>query len=130
MNNNELINKWLSSFGEGADEDVIKEYVTAPYNHLWHLFTWGEVPCLEGDEAREAFDKLQYTEAIRFCNGKFCNIDNISVVGKVSAKELDEDETADVYIVATDFSWTYVRTHERDKWSGCGPFFCAIESDT
>lgn len=21
-------------------------------------------------------------------------------------------------------------THERDKWSECGPFFCAIESDT
>ena len=47
----------------------------------------------------------------------------------LSAKALDEDLTRDVYIVATDFSWTYVRTHERDKWSGCGPFFCAIESD-
>ena len=130
MNNNELINKWLSAFGEGADKNVIEKHVTAPCNHLWHLFTWGEVPCLEGDESREAFDALQYDEAIRFCGGKSCNIDNVSVVGKVSAKELDEDETADVYIVATDFSWTYVRTHERDKYYGCGPFFCVRKFDS
>lgn len=129
MNNNELINKWLSAFGEGADKDIIEKHVTAPCNFLWHLFTWANIPCLEGDDAREAFDALQYDKAIRFCDGYSCSINNVSVVGKVSAKELDEDETADVYIVAEDFSWTYVRTHERDKYYGCGPYFCSRESD-
>lgn len=35
----------------------------APYNHLWHIFTWGHIPCLEGDAARRAFDALDKVAA-------------------------------------------------------------------
>ena len=45
-------------------------------------------------------------------------------IGKLSAKELDDSNEWDVYIVAKDFSWTYVRTHERDY---CGPYFCKLK---
>lgn len=121
MNNNQLIEKWLSVFGKGVEKKMIEDHVIAQCNHLWHLFTWGNVECLEGDEARKAFDEIEYTEAIRFYDGYSNHIEKVSDVGKLSAKQLDKDRGSDVYIVAKDFSWTYVRTHERD-W--CGPYFC------
>jgi len=120
MDNRELIEKWLSAFGQGVDEKLINDHVTSYGNYLWHLFTWGNVSCLSEDEARNAFDALQYTEAIRFYNGYSNHIDNVSVIEKLSANSVDEDKSSDVYIVAKDFSWTYVRTHE----CNFGPYLC------
>ena len=121
MENRELIEKWLTAFGEGVDKKLIEDHVTSYGNHLWHLFTWGNVPCLEGNEARNAFDDLQYTEAIRFYDGYSNNIEDVSNVGKLSSKDLDNDPGSDVYVVAKDFAWSYVRTHEK-FW--CGPYLC------
>ena len=114
------INKWLSIFGEFVDEKLINEHVTSDGNHLWHIFTWGEVTCLKGDEAKKAFDALEYTEAIKFYGGYSNKIMDISAVLKLSASDVDNDQASDVYIVATDYSWTYVRTHE----DGLGPYLC------
>lgn len=36
------------------------------------------------------------------------------MIGKITAKAVDQDRASDVYIVAKDFSWTYVRTHEEE----------------
>ena len=115
-----VIEKWLEAFGKDADPAVIKAHVTAESNYLWHLFTWGKVSCLAGDEAREAFDRLQYSEAIFFCDGYSNRISGLRKVEKMTAEEVDADPGRDVYLVAKDFSWTYVRTHERDL----GPYLC------
>lgn len=120
MSETELMNKWLSIFGAGVDKQIIEEHVTSYGNLLWHLFTWGNVNCLQGDEARKAFDELEYDEAIRFYDGYAGHIEKVCVVNKISAKKIDKDRASDVYIVAEDFSWTYVRTHE--EW--LGPYFC------
>ena len=120
MSETELMNKWLSVFGKGVEKEILKEHVTSYGNLLWHLFTWGEVTCLQGDEARKAFDELQYDTAIRFYDGYASHIEKLSVINKISAKKVDKDRESDVYIVAEDFSWTYVRTHE--EW--LGPYFC------
>ena len=120
MDSCELIERWLSVFGEGVDKKLIADRVTSNGNHLWHLFTWGEVPCLSGDEARKAFDALEYTNAIRFYNGYSNHIEKVSVVNKLSAKKVDRNKESDVYVVAEDFSWTYIRTHEFDL----GPYLC------
>ena len=120
MDNCELAEKWLSVFGEGVDKNLINDHVTSYGNHLWHLFTWGNVPCLSGNEARSVFDVLQYTEAIRFYGGYSNHINEISIVEKLSADSVDKDKGSDVYIVAKDFSWTYIRTHESDL----GPYLC------
>lgn len=120
MSEKELMNKWLSVFGAGVDKQIIDEHVTSYGNLLWHLFTWGNVSCLQGDEARKAFDEVQYDEAIRFYDGYASHIEKVSVIDKVSAKKVDKDRASDVYIVEEDFSWTYVRTHEE----GLGPYFC------
>jgi hypothetical protein len=74
--------------------------------------------------AKKAFDKLKYTEAIRFTIGFTERIEDVCEVGKLSAKDLDDSNEWDVYVVAKDFSWTYVRTHERDY---CGPYFCKLK---
>ena len=120
MSDDELLKKWLSIFGKNIDKRLMEEHITSYGNHLWHLFTWGEVPCLQGDTARKVFDELQYEEAIRFYDGYASHIEKVSLIGKVSAKAVDKDRGSDVYIVAKDFSWTYVRTHE-EGW--CGPYF-------
>lgn len=121
MADDALIKKWLSVFGKAVDKEIMKEHVTSYGNHLWHLFTWGEVPCLKEDEARKAFDELPYDEAIRFYNGYAGHIENVSVIEKITAKAVEKDRESDVYIVAKDFSWTYVRTHEQGL---CGPYLC------
>ena len=120
MENYELVEKWLAIFGKDVDKKVINDHVTSYGNHLWHLFTWGNVPCISGDEARNTFDALDYAEAIRFYDGYSNHVDKISVIEKISASSVDKDKASDVYIVAKDFSWTYVRTHEY----GLGPYLC------
>lgn len=121
MKNNELIEKWLSVFGESVPRKIIRDHVIKTGNFLWHIFTWGNVPCLQREKARKAFDELQYTQAIRFCSGYSGEIEDVALIGKVSAQDIDDDCTDDVYIVAKDFSWTYVRTHEIEQ---CGPYLC------
>ncbi len=103
MNSCEMIEKWLSVFGKGVDKRLIEDHVTSYGNLLWHLFTWGNVPCLKGDEARKAFDDLQYTKAIRFYDGYANHIEGVCVIDKISAKKVDKDKESDVYIVAKDF---------------------------
>ena len=123
MSEEELIKKWLIVFGRNVDKKLLDEHVTSYGNLLWHLFTWGEGPCLRGEDAKRAFDKLEYEEAIRFYDGYANHIEKVCVINKVSAKYVDKDKASEVYIVAKDFSWTYVRTHEEGV---CGPYFCRL----
>ena len=120
MDNRELVERWLSVFGRDVDKKMIADHVTSYGNLLWYLFTWGKVPCFKGDEARDAFDALDYSEAIRFYDGYANHIEGVSIIDKISAKKVDKDRKSDVYIVAKDFSWTYVCTHEVDF----GPYLC------
>ena len=53
-----LMEKWLSTFGKGVDKNIMEEHVTSYGNLLWHLFTWGEVPCLKGEDARKAMKSV------------------------------------------------------------------------
>ena len=53
MDNYELVEKWLAIFGKDVDKKVINDHVTSYGNHLWHLFTWGNVSCVSGEEARK-----------------------------------------------------------------------------
>lgn len=117
--------RWLAIFGENVDKGDIKKHVTSFGNHLWHLFSYELIPCIEEDDARRAFDKLYYTEAIKFHGGYSGHIQDVSLIGKVSAQEIEnesEDEgSIDVYVIAKDFTWTYVCTHETGNF---GPYLC------
>lgn len=108
--------RWLAVFGAGVEPKIMEGRVLNAYNYYWHLFSWAGVPCLEGDEARRAFDALDYEDAYVFW--EFAP--HAETIGKVTAAQLDQGES-DVYVVDRDFRWTYVHTHEDGL---LGPYFC------
>ena len=115
--------KWLAAFGGEVPADIMNKNGFDIANHMWHIFTWGKVPCIEGDEARLAFDELQYERAFGFFGGYSGSngfyIESPRVIVKLSAAMLDKKH-CDVYVFGERFAWTYVKTHESD----CGPYFC------
>lgn len=122
--------KWLAVFGGEVPYEIMQKYVLGGgtmANHMWHVFTWGGVPCLTGDAARRAFNELQYKSALGFFGGWSCGygykIENMRIIGKASAEVLD-GKRGDCYIIGKNFEWTYVKTHESD----CGPYFCMRSS--
>ena len=114
-----IVERWLSVFGAGADPQVIEEHVPGIYGYYWHLFSWAEVPCLEGEEARRAFDAVDYDEAYFFGDW----LPHVETIGKTTAAQLDKGES-DVYVVDKNFRWTYVHTHEDGLF---GPYFCQVD---
>lgn len=130
LNEKEVLDKWFLAFAADVEAKFMEEHVLSKGNYLWHIFSWEAVPCLTGEAACRAFDSLEYDTAIMFENGYSWSQDgtcccadstklsNLKYTKKVSA--IDLDATDDVYIVAADFSWVYVHTHE----GMCGPYFC------
>ena len=123
MKNKQLVGKWLCNFAPDIPGDMLRDHVLKSCNLLWHAFTWGEAECLEGEDAKRAFDELDYTEAICFEDGysrfDFPRINKVRTVGKMTSADLEK--YSDIYLTAPDFSWTYVHIHE-DPF--CGPYFC------
>ena len=133
MDADKTMQKWLNAFAKDVAEHVLQEHVLSAGNYLWHLFSYGYAPCLEGDAARKAFDALRYESAFKFRQayvkverpeGRCLAAYGIELpvrTAKLTAAQLEKNrKETDVYIVAEDFSWTYVHTHE-DGW--CGPYF-------
>ena len=124
MTDQKIINNWLYAFARDVDKQKLADHVLSPCNFLWHIFSYEYVPCLKDDEARAEFDRIAYDKAIRFHDGFGGKITDVSETVKISAASLDKEKkrgAQDVYIVAEDFLWTYVKTHE-NGW--CGPYFC------
>ena len=121
MTEQTIINNWLDAFARDVDKAFLEAHVTSECNFLWHIFSYERVACLEEDEARVAFDRIEYEKAIRFEDGFGGRISGICETGKITAGSLDALAGWDVYIVEEDFTWTYVKTHE-NGW--CGPYFC------
>ena len=122
-----IVNRWISSFASGVSEEILKEHVFEDYNFLWHIFSWGNVSCLEGDKARKAFDERKCDLVYMFCSGyssnNFPQIEDVMITNKVTSEQLEMKD--DIYIVDMNFSWTYVHTHD----SECGPYF-AMSNNT
>lgn len=123
MTDKKLVRRWLSIFAQNVPKEIMDNHVTADGNHMWHIFTWGNVPCQEGNAARAVFDQLQDIQVMQFYGGYDCKIKRVSIRKKRTAKALDRERYTDIYVVAKDFSWTYVHTHEPDF----GPYFCRRE---
>lgn len=87
---------------------------------LWHIFSYDKVDSLKGKEAIEAFKRQQK----RTCYLFYQEDENAFVLGNSSFLTADDiinenKGTVDVYIVGSNFKWTYVLTHENN----CGPYF-------
>ena len=120
MTKQKFINQWLRHFAQGIHKNQHKKYVKDQY--VWHVFSWELIKpdgLLIGDAARQAYNDAMKTECI------FCDIyNNGGVTDKLSpqydtAEKIDENMT-EFYVVAKDYSWTYIKTHECDL---CGPYF-------
>ncbi len=116
--------KWLTAFAADVPHELLDAHVYEYGNYLWHIFSWELVECLSGAEARAAFDKQEYDNALSFRAGRSDEggfiLEDICEVGRLFSHQLDDIQ--DVYITASDFSWTYVHTHE----CMCGPYFLKI----
>ena len=120
MTKQKFINQWLRHFAQGINKSQYEKYVKDQY--IWHVFSWELIKpdgLLTGDAARQAYNQAVKTDCI------FCDMfNNGGVTDKLSpqydtAEKIDENMT-EFYVVAKDYSWTYIKTHECDL---CGPYF-------
>ena len=120
MTKQKFINQWLRHFAQGINKSQYEEYIKNQY--IWHIVSWELIKpdgLLIGDAARQAYNDAMKTECI------FCDMyNNGGVTDKLSpqydtAEKIDENMT-EFYVVAKDYSWTYIKTHECDL---CGPYF-------
>ena len=116
-------NQWLRHFAKDVDKKDIEEHVKGQF--IWHVFSWELIKpdgLLVGNDARRAFDKIEKNDCI--CCDMF---GSNGVTNKLSneydtAEKIDQKLT-EFYVVAQDYSWTYIKTHEGDS---CGPYFLRI----
>ena len=120
MTKQKFTNQWLRHFAKGVTEKQIEQYVKDQF--IWHVFSFKLIETknlLVGDSARQAYDQVSKEECI------FCDMfGNGGVTDKLSAEydtaEKIDDRFAEFYVVAKDYSWTYIKTHEGEN---CGPYF-------
>ena len=116
-------NQWLRHFAKEVDKKDIEDHVKGQF--IWHVFSWELIKpagLLVGNDARRAFDKIEKNDCI--CCDMF---GSNGVTNKLSneydtAEKIDQKLT-EFYVVAQDYSWTYIKTHEGDS---CGPYFLRI----
>ena len=130
MSNSEYNKKWIEAFCGGLSAaQIMKAGIGQDGGFLWHAFSYNFVPCLKGDDARKAYNGMDKSGAkqsfytIDPINKKF-SISNAEPIADefMTAKQIDESDEVEVYIVGKDYQWCYVRTHE----SLCGPYFCYV----
>ncbi len=110
---------WIEAFApEDANKKEIKAncYTSRKYStYLWHLFSFEYVKAQE-----EKADDL-YNEQDKTCCYVLSSCEDLAYRVE-NAEKLDADffdEFEDVVITASDFSWTYAKTHE----DYLGPYF-------
>lgn len=111
--------EWLLHFAKNIPKSFLKKRVIGEGNFLWHIFSWNKVDAdkyFAGDKARKIFDELDKPGA------KYFYLWETNPSLKLLEKEIDSkyiDKFGEIYVVAFDWSWTYMKTHEDD----CGPYF-------
>ena len=123
MTKQKFTNQWLRHFANGVTEKQIEQYVKDQF--IWHVFSWELIKpdgLLVGNDARRAFDKIEKNDCI--CCDMFGSdgVTNNLSDEYDTAEKIDEKLT-EFYVVAKDYSWTYIKTHEGDL---CGPYFLKI----
>jgi hypothetical protein len=52
---NELRNQWEEAFTKQLSKSQKRKIYF--HQHLWHVLSFNKIPCLEGQKAKDAFDK-------------------------------------------------------------------------
>lgn len=87
---------------------------------LWVVFSSGRVPCLKGEEARAAFDRMEKGRMLAFYeyDGDEEHALLLPDASALAARHLTDEN--DIYLMDEEGRYTYVSTHE----DGYGPYFC------
>ena len=120
MTKQKFINQWLRHFAPELSKDQFEKYIKDQF--IWHVFSWELIKydgLLIGNDARQAFNQAEKNECI--C----CDMYNGNGVKDRLSSRFDTAEKIDAcltefYVVAKDYTWTYIKTHECDL---CGPYF-------
>lgn len=123
MSKEKFKNQWLRKFAPNLSKEQREKYIENQY--IWHVFSYDLSEfkgLLVGDEARKAFNQVDKSECIS------CDMYNHSGVKDKLMPQYDTAEKIDTnliefYVVAKDYSWTYIKTHEGDF---CGPYFLKV----
>lgn len=92
--------------------------------YLWHLFSYKKVDHLANNQAIRAF----HGQSKKSCYLFYQHSDDVYLIdqGHLLTYELLSKEE-DVYVVDSDFTWTFVITHETET---CGPYFAVKSSQS
>ncbi len=121
MNVNDFKEEWLRRFADGLSESEINNHYVR--EHIWHIFSWELLPSdayLKNEQAAAAFDRADKAGA--WCILPFAQGATVEALpnDRITAEQVAEE--IEIYVVAKDGSWTYIKTHESD----CGPYFYGI----
>ncbi|MDE5593902.1 MAG: DUF4275 family protein [Clostridiales bacterium] len=124
---NPFFARWLKEFGSELTDAQYRKYIHKKY--IWHAFSYNIIPkenYLEGDAAREAYNKANKTGAICL-QLDFEDTPTALTEEFDTAEKLEGPEGwyAEFYVVGENYSWTYIVTHETDI--GIGPYFMEIK---
>ncbi len=122
MTRSEFYSEWLNHFAKHISKKDIQKYVVSTGDYLWHVFSFellDKNAFLTGDSARKAYDKTDKHNATYI---EWFEDDEAKDLTQELRTAKALDEMTEVYVVASDFSWTYIKTHE----SMCGPYFMKL----
>ena len=120
MTKQKFLNQWLRHFAPKLPKTHFEKYVKDQF--IWHVFSWNLVEnenLLVGDAARQAFN--DEVKASCICCDMFGDFGVTDVLAECceTAEKIDAN-FHELYVIAKDYSWTYIKTHEGDH---CGPYF-------
>lgn len=126
MTKQKFINQWLRYFAKKVPKDQLEMHVKDQY--IWHVFSSELINpnnLLVGNAARQAFNEMPKDNCL-CCDmfGNFGVTDNL--LPQYDTAEKIDAGIVEFYVVAKDYSWTYIKTHESDMF---GPYFLKVSLD-
>lgn len=124
MDNKTFIERFLKEFAPKISNKELKQYNVYPNGYLWNICLENLIPHYKGKEARIKFDSVNKTSAI-IIN---MDTDNETYLLPDAWKDSKKIENwSETFIVASNFSWVYIMTHESS--ASIGPFFIINQKD-
>ena len=117
-----IADRWLETFASAVPADKRAALINCSGDYLWQILFCPEISCLTGIAARTAYDEESIAQVLFFEAHKRdhdgYSVHDLVLAAKASLGSAAVNAYADAFVIAPDFSWTYVHTHEGDD------FFC------
>ncbi len=125
MTRKEFIKAWVQHFAPNLNQ---KQYKLLKKGYIWYLFSYEMIPkenFLVGENACKAYDQIDKTGAIASFEEYFLKTKTVNLEEEffLSKNIVDYPE---LYIVAKDWSWTFISTHE-NFFENLGPYFMKLK---